>query len=131
MIETINNFTNPSQTINLGIYIFLYVYLSLTYMLIGKKLSLKNNFLAWIPGFGPIIIAYKASKMHWWPWLLLIAVIIPLLGIIALITFFVYTIIWEWEMFVKLKRPGWWAILTYIPIVNIIILGIAAFGKNK
>jgi hypothetical protein len=49
-----------------------WVYMSFAYMKIAKKNKQKIPGLAWIPFIGPLIIAYKASKMHWWPWLLFI-----------------------------------------------------------
>lgn len=107
-----------------------YIYLSLAFMAIAKKAKLSAPGLAWIPGIGPAIIAFRASKMHWWPWLLLIGMIIPIVGSIALVVFAVYSVIWSWKMFEVVKRPGYWAILAILPIVNLILYGIAAWSKN-
>ncbi len=106
----------------------LYVYTSFAYMYIGKKAKVSNPLLAWVPRFGPSIIAYKASKMHWWPWLLLIAYFIPYFLFFVAPIFLIIRIIWTWKMFEVIKKPGWWALLTLIPIVNLIIIGIAAWG---
>jgi len=57
------------------IAIALYIYSSLAFMAIGRKAKLSAPGLAWIPGVGPFIISFQASKMHWWPWLLLIGFI--------------------------------------------------------
>src|SRR3989344_7211820 len=51
-------------------WVFTYVFTSLAYTSIGKKASLTAPALAWIPGLGPLITAFRASKMHWWPWIL-------------------------------------------------------------
>jgi hypothetical protein len=107
----------------------LWIYLSLAYMAIGKKAQLSTPGLAWIPGVGPAIIAFQASKMHWWPWLLIIGMFIPFIGAIFSIAFAVYYIIWSWKMFEAVDKPGWWAILLLIPIVNLIMVGIAAWSK--
>ena len=47
------------------ISIGLYIYTSFVYMAIGRKAKLKTPELSWIPGVGPLIIAFKTSKMHW------------------------------------------------------------------
>jgi len=115
--------------------IALYIYMSLAFMAIGRKARLSIPGLAWIPGVGPIIIAFQASKMHWWPWLLLIAYvfmfvpIISFITIIALLVFAVFSVIWQWKMFEAIGRPGWWALLALIPVVNFILYGIAAWSK--
>jgi uncharacterized membrane protein YhaH (DUF805 family) len=114
-----------------------WIYLSLVYFAIAKKNKQSSPGIAWIPGFGPLIIAYKASKMHWWPWLMLIGIpfTIILIGFIPLIIFLVFTIIWQWKMLESVDRPGWWVLLNFIPFVGGIIylslLGVVAWGKNE
>lgn len=108
----------------------LWIYTSFAFMAIGKKIKYKNYGLAWIPGIGPLIIAFQASKMPWWPWLLLIGYLVPFIGGIAVLAFYVFAIIWMWKMFEKIKYPGWWAILMLVPIVNLVFLGIAAWSKK-
>ncbi len=120
------------------IMIGLYIYNSLAFMAIGKKAKLNHPGLAWIPGIGPLIIAFQASKMHWWPWLLLggfLTFSIPILGqvifLISAFLFIIFTIIWDWKMFQAINKPGWWALMLLIPIVNFIFLGIAAWSKEQ
>lgn len=108
----------------------LYIYMGFAFMAIGKKAKLKSPGLAWIPGVGPLIIAFQTSKMPWWPWLLLIGYIIPWIGWIAVLAFYVFAIIWLWKMFEVVKKPGWWAILMLIPIVGLVMVGIAAWSKK-
>ena len=91
--------------------VIIYVYISLAYFAIAKKARLSSPGLAWIPFIGPLILAYQASKMHWWPWLLLIGYMIPFVGIFTGLVFGVFTIIWHWKMFEAVRKPGWWAIL--------------------
>ena len=112
------------------ISIAIYVYMGFAYMAMGRKAKLKTPELAWIPGVGPLILAFQASKMHWWPWLLLIGTIIPVIGFAFSITFMVFAIIWHWKMFEAVKRPGWWAILLLVPVVGLVMVGIAAWGKK-
>ena len=112
----------------------LYVYMSFAYMMIARKNNQSNPGLAWIPFVGPYLIAYKASKMHWWPWLLLIGFIIPFVSAIAGLAFGVFAVIWNWKMFEAIGRPGWWAIFMIIPLLNIVyfvFIGIAAWGNSS
>lgn len=117
-------------------FIATYVYIGFSFMAIGKKAKLKTPELAWIPFVGPYLIASQAAKMHWWPWLLwstLIISWIPGLNALyfaAILVFLVYGVIWQWKMFEKIKRPGWWALLCLIPFVNLVLYGIAAWGKK-
>ena len=116
------------------IAILCYVYLSIVFMSIARRG--KSRFspgIAWIPGVGPALIASDIAKMHWWPVLLLVGICLPGLGFLFVIAFAVFMVIWMWKTFEKLHRPGWWAILSVIPIVNIVylvLLGVAAWGSN-
>ena len=112
------------------ISIAMYIYMGFAYMAIGRKAKLKTPELSWIPGLGPLILAFQASKMHWWPWLLLIGMFIPFVNFIASLLFMVFAIIWHWKLFEAVKRPGWWAILLLIPIVGLVMVGIAAWSKK-
>jgi hypothetical protein len=112
------------------IVIGLYIYMSFAFMAIAKKAKLKNPGLAWIPGVGPTIIAYQTSKMHWWPWLLLIGTLIPAIGGLFSLAFFVFTIIWMWKMFEAIKQPGWWSIFILIFPIWLVFIGVAAWSKK-
>ena len=112
-----------------------YIYLGFAFMALGRKANVKTPELAWIPfGIGPLIIAYQTSKMHWWPWLLLIGLIIPYLNYIISIVFTVYAFIWLWKLFEKIGRPGWWVLFNLIPgignLVFLILAGVAAWAKK-
>ncbi|MFB6246482.1 MAG: hypothetical protein ABEI74_02755 [Candidatus Pacearchaeota archaeon] len=112
--------------LSLGVY----VYVSFAFMRIGRKVGLDSPGLAWIPAVGPYIISYQSSGMHWWPWLLLIGMFIPIINIVAYVLFAVFVIIWQWKMFEEVERPGWWSILTLIPVLNFILYGVAAWGSS-
>jgi len=123
------------------VFAAVYVYMSMAFMAIAKKARLDSPGLAWIPGVGPLIIAYQTSKMHWWPWLLLISLIVmwvPVIGVlvyfVGMITFAVFAMIWQWKMFETVGKPGWWVLLVLIPFVGgliyLVMIGIAAWSKN-
>lgn len=105
----------------------LYVYLSFAFMTIGRKTKDSTPELAWIPFIGPLIIAFRASEMHWWPWLLLIGFFIPLLNFIAMPVFFGYTVAWMWKTFKVVDCPGWWSLTPVLAFVVQMILMPAGF----
>ncbi|MFH1308172.1 MAG: hypothetical protein ABIH72_04940 [archaeon] len=124
--------------IALGILVFLlllvlliavYVYMSLAFAGIARKAKYKSPAIAWIPIVGPAIILSSSAEMHWWPILLLIGAIIPVVGLLFGIAFTVFFTIWTWKTFEKIKKPGWWAILCLITPLNLIFWGIAAWSK--
>jgi hypothetical protein len=112
------------------ISIGLYIYTSFAYMTIAKKAKQSSPGLAWIPVVGPAIIAFRSSKMHWWPWLILIGIFIPLISTYANLAFFIFFVVWRWRLMEEIKKPGWWSLLMIIPIVNLIMMGIAAWNKD-
>ena len=112
------------------IAIAVYIYMSLAFATIAKKAKYRKTNLAWIPMLGPLIIANRIAKMPWWPMLLLLGVWIPFLGTLLSIAVYVFMIIWTWKMFEKIGRPGWWAIFWIISIVELVLLGVAAWGKK-
>ncbi len=113
-------------------FIAIYIYVALTLMKTAQKLKTKNPWLAWIPVANLYLMSQMAG-MHWWPVLLLISGFIPFVGWIGAVVLMVYTIIWQYHICEKRKRPGWWAILTLIPVFgplwNLIMWGILAWGK--
>ena len=59
-----------------------YIYMGLAYMKIGQKSGITMAGLSWIPGLGPMLVAQRCARMHWWPFLLLL---IPIIGVVYLI----------------------------------------------
>jgi hypothetical protein len=112
----------------LVIGVILWIYMGLTFSAMAKKAKLSTPGLAWIPFVGPAIIAYQASEMHWWPWLLIIGMFIPILNFLFSLAFGVFFIIWQWKLFEKIGKPGWWSILCIISPLNLIFWGIGAWS---
>lgn len=109
--------------------VVMWIYMALTFSAMARKARLSSPGLAWVPFVGPAIIAFQASKMHWWPWLLIIGFFIPIVSGLASLAFMVFFVIWQWKLFEKIKKPGWWSILTLITPVNFVMWGIAAWSK--
>ena len=107
-----------------------YVYMGFAFMAIAKKAKQSTPGLSWIPGVGPTIIAFRSANMHWWPWLLLIGFFVPFVSTLFALAFGVFSIIWRWKLFEEVNKPGWWSILCIIPIVDMVMIGIAAWSKD-
>lgn len=118
----------------LTLIIILWLYVSFAYLALAKKIKYKYPHLSWIPLFGPAIIAYSANKKHtWYPWLLIVIAPIPILGVLAILTFFGFFIYWNWNLFEKVHKPGWWSLFMIMPLGNIAflaLLGVAAWTKK-
>ena len=123
--------------------LLIYVYRSLAFMYIGKKTGDNLAPLAWIPYVGNAIVAYRASGMHWWPWIfvglylvimfpamIFEALILQIIGVLSGLVYGVFFLVWLWKLFEKANWPGWMALLYIIPIVNLVVLGMVAWMKR-
>ena len=108
------------------IFIAIYIYFALALMAIAKKTKTKNGWLAFIPIANVYLMTQIAKLPGLYTFALLLG-LIPFIGSIALILFFVY--LW-WKIAEQINRPGWWGILLMIPIVNFIIILIMAWGSK-
>lgn len=113
--------------------IAVYVYSSLAWMTIARRTKTEPTWLAWIP-VANLYLQSKIARMHWWPLLLIIATLIPVIGALASIALLVFTVSWKWKSFQRLQRPGWWALFLIIPVIGwiiyLILLGVVAWGKK-
>jgi len=110
-----------------------YIYTSLAYMAIAKKTGTRPAWLAWIP-IANLYLISKMARMHWWPILLIPVMIVPILGIFAIVALSVYVFIWHWKIFERMNRPGWWALTLLISglgmVVFYVFLGMTAWSRN-
>tara|TARA_Y100000034_G_scaffold136916_1_gene217077 strand:+ start:9850 stop:10287 length:438 start_codon:yes stop_codon:yes gene_type:complete len=106
----------------------IYIYTSLAWMTIGRKLKYKRAWLAWIP-VADISMILQLGRFHW-AWVFL--VLIPVAGWIAL---GVLVIISKWRIYRKRKYPGWFSLAILVPqlgwILNLIVYGFVAWGDRK
>jgi len=124
--------------------IFAYIYGSIAFMSISKRTGIGPAGIAWIPLIGKPLLASRIARMHWWPILLLLVFFLApfstpidfmtIIVWVGSIVFGIYYVIWHWKMFEAVGRPGWWILLTLIPLLGILLwiifLGIAAWGKG-
>ena len=131
--EFFQTFTGFGVLAMLGVFMFLviaalYVYSSMAWMTIAKKLKYKRAWLAWIP-IANIAMMLQLGSFHW-AWIFL--VLIPILGWIPL---FVLMIISTWRIFEKRKYPGWFSLSLIIPqigsILYLIAIGFVAWADKK
>ena len=106
------------------LFLAYYIFNSLAMVAIAKKIGTKNPWLAWIPIANIYLMTQMVGISGWWTFGIL-AVFVPFIGgpLVLAGTIYLYWIIAE-----KVERPGWFAILLIIPIVNLVILGMMAWG---
>jgi len=124
--------------------VLFYIYSSLALMFIAKRTNTRHAWLAWIP-YANIYLISKIAQKHWWPILLIPIPIImsfflnnlisSIINYAIVIVIFIFIIIWWWKIFERRGRPGWWALISIIPIIGwilgLIMIGMLAWGKDK
>ena len=106
----------------------LYIYKSIVFMKIAKRLRYRNAWLAWIP-VADVAMMLQLGGFHW-AWIFLI--LIPIFGWIALCALF---IIATWRIFEECDFPGWFSLSLIIPKIGIVlyfvVLGLIAWGSQS
>lgn len=103
----------------------MYVYCAIVLMSIAKKTKTPNGWLGFIP-IANIYLMTQIGKISPWFTAAILLPIIPFIGGLALLVIMVY--MW-WKIAEAVGKPGWWGILMAVPIVNLVIMGIMAWGK--
>lgn len=102
-----------------------YIYTAIVLMALAKKTKTPNGWLGWIP-IGNIYLMTQLAKLPgWWTFAVIIA-IIPMVGALA---FGAIGVWWWWLIAERLKKPGYWGLLMVLPGVNLIVMGVLAWGK--
>jgi hypothetical protein len=87
-------------------------------MKVAQNAGAENTWMAFIPILNVILMCHAGGKSGWW----FLLFCIPIVNIIA--AFIIWIGIAE-----NCGRPGWWgAVICIVPIVNLILLLILAFG---
>ncbi|MFA4953103.1 MAG: hypothetical protein WC584_02685 [Candidatus Pacearchaeota archaeon] len=92
----------------------LYIYKSIVWMKIAKRLKHKNAWLAWVP-IADVAMILQLGDFHW-AWIFLI--LIPFFGWIALGVLFVVA---NWRIFEECGYPGWFSLSLIIPKVGVVL----------
>lgn len=103
----------------------LYVYTAWALMTIGKKLKVEPTWLAWIPIVNFFYIP-RLAGYEWYYGFLWLLGLIPIVGWLVSPALLIW---WFWRISEARNRDGWMGILMIIPIANLVVLGILAWGK--
>lgn len=98
----------------------LYVYFSLCFFLIAKKLNVPAPWTAWVPIVNIWTLLQAAGKPCWW----VLLFFIPVVGFVVII--YVWMCITE-----NLGRNKWLGLLILVPIVSLVYIGVLAFSKQE
>ena len=124
----IENFLGMLLALGAIIFVFalaMYIYSALVLMTIANKTKTENAWLAWIP-IANIYLMTQVAGVSGWFTLLLLAGIIPILGMLVVLVFMIW--LW-WKIAEARNRPGWWGILMLVPIVGWVLMGMLAWGE--
>jgi hypothetical protein len=109
----------PAIVIGIGSY----VYMGITLSKIGKKLNYEKTWFAWVPILNFVMMLQLADLS---PWLILLG-LVPVVNGIAMLVLSVITMMNICEKLGKDKLLG---LLVLVPIGNLVLLGILAWGKD-
>lgn len=108
----------------------IYVYFSLAWYAIAKKLKYKNAWLAWIPFANLFLLPILAKRKWGWGFFLFVPVVNLVLAII-----------WCWSIYKRRGYPGELSlfkigyvmppVIPFFFIIDVIITGIVAWEKKK
>lgn len=109
---------------SLAMFFGVYIYTALALMGIAKKLDHPNGWFAWIPILNAVLLLQMGDMSPWW----ILVGFIPGLGalILMIISLLATMNICEKRGYDKLL-----GLLSLIPLANLILLGILAWGKKS
>jgi hypothetical protein len=110
----------------------IYIYFSLSWYTIAKKLRYKKPWLAWIP-FANIAMWLQLGGFHW---ALVFLLLVPFIGGLVVSILFIIS---SWRVFERLNYPGWLSLSVllgiFMPGLGIIaygiVIGFVAWKKNS
>jgi uncharacterized membrane protein len=111
----------------LFIILALYVYYAFALMTMARKTNTGPVWLAWIP-IANIYLMTKIAKLEWWWTFGILLGAVPIVGWLAAMA-------WSGYIFWKIAEvrgfEGWYGLLTLIPLIGLIFVGIIAWGEPK
>ena len=110
----------------LVIFLAMYVYAALALQTIAKRLNNEKAWLAWIPIANIYLITQLVGIPGWWT-LIVFAQIIPFVGALAFLGVMGWIL---WLLAEKLNHPGWMGLLLLVPVVNLVVLWMLAWGSK-
>ena len=129
------------SVVDIFIAVIGYLYLAIVLQSIAKKTNTPRSWMAWIP-FVNLILLADIAQMYWWPVLIipivyvigiipvenfLLSILSLVLSIVALLYLLTY---WE-KLFKRVGMSQWWVLALLVPILNLVAIGLAAWGKQE
>ncbi|GEM_PF-378577 len=100
-------------------FVILYVYYAFAFQKMAKKVSIPDDWFAWVPVLHFVLLLRIANRPLWW----IILMFIPIVNIIVQI------MIWM-DVAKAMRKPEWVGALAIVPVVNLIIPGYLAFSDK-
>jgi len=105
--------------------IAVWIYSGFALMKIAGRTKTPNGWLGFIPIANVYLVTQIGKQSPWWT-LGILASVIPVIGGLAVAALMVFLF---WKICEVMKKPTWWAILMLVPVANLIVLGILAWGE--
>lgn len=108
------------------IMLIIYVYTAVCLYFIAKKTSHGPLWWAWVPVANVLLMLKIGGLSYWWA-LSILAAFIP--GIIGMVAFSAFSAFFWYKIALTRNKPGWLGLLTFLPLVNFVIIGYLAFSS--
>lgn len=109
------------------VFLAVYIFTAIALLYIAKRTGTPNGWFGFIPILNVYLITQIGGVSGWWTLSVLLP-IVPIIGYLAMLGVMIFLF---WKVAEKCGKPGWWGIIiTVVPIVNLVLLGILAWGKS-
>ncbi|MGK0208995.1 MAG: hypothetical protein ACI83O_000257 [Patescibacteria group bacterium] len=109
----------------LAFAVMVWIYAGFALMAMAKRTNTPKGWLGFIPIANIYLVTQIGKQNGWWTASILLGAI-PFIGGLASTVILVWLV---WKAAEELDFGGWTALLTLIPIVNLVVLGLYAWGK--
>lgn len=97
----------------------IYVYYAVSFQKMARKVSVPDDWFAWIPVLNIVLLLRIANRPVWW----LLLMFVPILNIV------IQVMVWM-DVAKAMRKPEWWGILIIVPFVNLVVPGYLAFSDG-
>lgn len=111
---------SPYGAIMLLVIVAVYCYFAYAQYRIAQKAGHSSPWMAWIPIANLVQLVDIAGK----PWYWLLLLFVPVVNIVCL------AILWM-EAAKRIGCSAVWGVLTILPFINLVSIGVMAFGSNR
>jgi len=112
--------TQSATFIEIFIYLAIHCYVAYSLQVIAKKTNEEQVWMAWFPILNIILMLMIAEE----PWQFYFLLMVPLINLLIVLLVLI--------KIVRLRgRSGWYVLLFFVPIINLIAWGNLAFKEAK